>query len=300
MISVVGPGGVGGLLAGLLRRAGIETVVVARDATARRIATDGLTIESAGYGTFHVDVPTATDVPRGSAAIVTVKGYGLADVLPGLAAARPAEVLTLLNGVSHADLVHAALDGPAGGRVACGSVGVVSARGPDGVIEHRSGSAVVTAHAGTADWEVMRTLAAAGVTVHSRGTETEVLWRKLRFLSPMALLTAWTDLPIGAALRADPATTDGVVREVAAVAGAAGVPTSFEDLRADLFAIHPAMTTSLQLDVRRRGPNELDVLGTRIIELGAAHGVDTPYLQRVVDAIGARVDGAGTGSARSL
>ena len=63
MISVIGPGGVGGLLAGLLARAGIETTVVARETTARRIAAEGLTIDSAPFGRFHVDVPAATTVP---------------------------------------------------------------------------------------------------------------------------------------------------------------------------------------------------------------------------------------------
>lgn len=289
MISVVGPGGVGGLLAGLLLRAGIRTTVVARPETAARIAADGLTIESAAHGRFHVEAPAATAVPVGSAVIVAVKSWGLADVLPGIVAARPTEVLTLLNGVSHVGLVHTALDGPTGGRVTCGSIDVVAARRPDWVIEHSTGSCVVTAREGTSEWRVIRALAAAGVTVRSRHTEREVLWRKLRYLAPMALLTAWQDLPIGEALRAEPDVTDGLVREIAAIATAAGLPSSFADLRATLFAVPPGATTSLQRDVRRGGPCELDVLGTHLIEVGALHGVDTPHLQHVVNAIGARL-----------
>ena len=43
-IAVLGPGGVGGLLAGALDRAGIEVVVVARESTAAVIARDGLRV----------------------------------------------------------------------------------------------------------------------------------------------------------------------------------------------------------------------------------------------------------------
>ncbi len=289
MITVVGSGGVGGLLAGLLLRAGIRTTVVARPETAARVASGGLRIESPVYGSFRVDAPTDTEVPVGSAVIVAVKTYGLADILPGLVAARPTEVLTVLNGVSHVGLVHTVLDGPTGDRATCGSIGVVSARRPDGVIVHTSDSCVVTAREGTAEWRVMRALGAAGVTVRSRGTENEVLWRKMRFLCPMALLTAWHDLPVGEALRAAPDVTDGVIREMAAIATAAGVPTSYAGLREQLFALPPHLTTSLQLDVRRGGPTELEALGTDVIVFGGLHGVDTPHLQRVVGAIAARL-----------
>lgn len=281
----------GGLLAGLLLRAGIRTTVVARPGTAARIASEGLTIDSVAYGRFHVVVPAATTPPLGSAVIVAVKSYGLEDIIPGLVAARPTEVLSLLNGVSHVGLVHNALDDPTGGRVTCGSIDVVSARRPDQVIEHSTGSCRVTARDGTAEWRTIKALGAAGVTVRTRGTENEVLWRKLRYLAPMALLTAWQDRPIGAALRAEPDVTDGLIREVAAIATAAGLPSSFTDLREQLFGVTPGATSSLQRDVRAGGPCELEALGTHLVELGALHGIDTPHLQRIVTALTARLQG---------
>jgi 2-dehydropantoate 2-reductase len=51
-IAVLGPGGVGGLLAGLLDRAGTEVVVVARTSTATVIAEHGVRVDSVSFGEF--------------------------------------------------------------------------------------------------------------------------------------------------------------------------------------------------------------------------------------------------------
>ena len=51
-IAVLGPGGVGGLLAGALQRSGEEVVVVARERTARAIVEQGLRISSVKHGDF--------------------------------------------------------------------------------------------------------------------------------------------------------------------------------------------------------------------------------------------------------
>jgi 2-dehydropantoate 2-reductase len=51
-VAVLGPGGVGGLLAGVLDRAGTDVVVVARESTATVIAQDGLRIQSVTFGDF--------------------------------------------------------------------------------------------------------------------------------------------------------------------------------------------------------------------------------------------------------
>lgn len=290
MISVVGPGGVGGLLAALLGRAGIETTVVARKETARRIADQGLTVDSAQFGRFHAEVATATEVPPGSAVILAVKAYGLADVLPGIVAAQPAEALSVLNGVAHADLLHAALE-PGGTRVACGAIQVEASRLNDGTISHRSSFCMVTGPEGTDQWRAMRSLAAAGVRTRSRGTEAEVLWTKLRFLAPLALLTTVTDRPLGQALRQDPALTAALLDDVAALATAEGVPTTPDVLEDQLHRFDPSMHSSLQLDVRRGGPTELDAVGSHLLELAARHGIATPALARAVDTIGARLEG---------
>jgi len=58
-IGVLGPGGVGGLIAGLLEQAGTPVVVVAREPTAEVISAQGLRVDSVSFGEFVVH-PRAT------------------------------------------------------------------------------------------------------------------------------------------------------------------------------------------------------------------------------------------------
>ena len=51
-VAVLGPGGVGGLLAGLLERSGNEVTVVATESTAELIARRGIRISSVTFGDF--------------------------------------------------------------------------------------------------------------------------------------------------------------------------------------------------------------------------------------------------------
>ena len=55
-IAVLGPGGVGGLIAGLLARSGAEVVVIAREPTAEVIAERGLKVQSVMFGEVDVRV----------------------------------------------------------------------------------------------------------------------------------------------------------------------------------------------------------------------------------------------------
>ncbi len=64
-IAVLGPGGVGGLIAGLLERAGTPVVVVARESTAEVISERGLRVDSVSFGEF-VTHPRAV-APSGGA-----------------------------------------------------------------------------------------------------------------------------------------------------------------------------------------------------------------------------------------
>ncbi|MEA2141544.1 MAG: 2-dehydropantoate 2-reductase, partial [Solirubrobacteraceae bacterium] len=51
-IAVLGPGGVGGLLAAALQRAGQDVLVVARESTAETISEQGLRVSSVTLGDF--------------------------------------------------------------------------------------------------------------------------------------------------------------------------------------------------------------------------------------------------------
>src|SRR5947207_1270070 len=64
----------------------------------------------------------------------------------------------------------------------------------------------------------------AGLDVTVRDGETALLWDKLAFLAPFALLTTHAAAPVGPVREERRADLEAVVREVAEVATAAGAP----------------------------------------------------------------------------
>jgi 2-dehydropantoate 2-reductase len=61
-IGVLGPGGVGGLTAAALSRAGEQVTVVARERTARLIAREGIAVRSVVLGEFVGRPNAVTDL----------------------------------------------------------------------------------------------------------------------------------------------------------------------------------------------------------------------------------------------
>src|SRR4051794_21441751 len=107
-IAVLGPGGVGGLLAGLLARRGADVVCLAGAATTEVLARQGIRVESRQFGTFSVPIRAAErlDEPV-DACLVTVKATQLDDALDRLPADGVGSglLVPLLNGVEHLELL---------------------------------------------------------------------------------------------------------------------------------------------------------------------------------------------------
>ena len=283
VFAVVGPGAVGGLFAWLLSRAGHDVVAVGRPATVEAIRTDGIEVRSATFGDGVERVSAATEVPEGASVIVATKVYGLEDVLPGIAAARPSEVVSFLNGVEHMGPLREALPGV---PVAGASVAVSALRASTTVIDHRSPFVNIEAPEAAGGFASIRGLAGAGPRVKVGGTEAEVLWAKFRLLSSLALLTSYWRQSAGPALSEDPELTEAVVSEIVACSTAEGVPASALDLVRVLHSVPGGMRTSLQEDLADGHPTELDAIGGALLRIGARDGVPTPAVARIVAALG--------------
>ncbi|MEU1449394.1 2-dehydropantoate 2-reductase N-terminal domain-containing protein, partial [Streptomyces mirabilis] len=61
-VAVLGPGGVGGLLAALVARAGHRVICLAGDETARALRTDGIRVRSGRFGDFTAAVEADTEL----------------------------------------------------------------------------------------------------------------------------------------------------------------------------------------------------------------------------------------------
>jgi 2-dehydropantoate 2-reductase len=217
-VAVLGPGGVGGFLAGALSRAGEDVIVVAREDTADRIARDGLVVESTRLGTFTATpraVPSlGEDV---DVLVIATKATTLDDALERVHV-DPALVVPLLNGFEHVERLRERFAG-----TVAGSIRIGAHRPEPGHVVHTSPFAYVEVAGGA---QFVHALRSAEVPAKVRDSEAEVLWSKLVRLAPLALSTAAADGPIGAVL-AHPhrrVLLEGAVDEAAAVANAEGAP----------------------------------------------------------------------------
>ncbi|WP_046470755.1 ketopantoate reductase family protein [Allosalinactinospora lopnorensis] len=291
--TILGPGGVGGLLAGLLARRSHPVTVVAGGSTAARIASEGLRVESAAFGDFTARVaarPRLRRLPDASerarhVLFVAPKGTSLSAALDRVPpeAAADALIVPLLNGFEHMELLRSRYPRS---LVAGAAIHVGAARVAPGHIEHTSPYTRVELAGSAAAGERTETLSAvlrdAGVGVRLVEDEERVLWEKYGFLLPTALVCAHTGLPIGEARVRHRTDMVGVVEEVAAVASARGVPLDTAAIIA-MADERPAHTKPSMLFDRETGrPMELDPLGGALLRAAERAGVDTPTTARIV------------------
>ena len=251
-VAVLGPGGVGGLLAGLLARAGADVVCLASDETAAALRERGLQVTSGRYGTFGVPVRAAAELSEPvDVCLVTVKATSLLPALERVPAAALGDALLipLLNGVEH---VHMLREHYPDAAVVPATIRVESNRTAAGRIRHGSPFAAIELATTSATKERVRRFAAqlerAGLDVRVRADEVSMLWDKLGFIGPIALLTTHAGEPAGVVREARRDDLVAVVGEVAAVAraeGAAGDPAA---VLSALDAVPAEMRSSMQRD----------------------------------------------------
>lgn len=285
---VVGTGGIGGLLAGLLARAGADVLCVTTERSALALAERGLRVESSYYGTFAVPMRGETRLESVSPLVfITTKATALDAALGRLPSAMPrVAVVPLLNGVEHVARIRSAL----AADIVVGTIGRVESYSPEpGRVVHRSTQRpVVELAVGAGCDTVAALLARADVEVNVLPSAADVLWRKLVRVGPVACATAASGLPLGE-LRHDADLRKAIAEavEVARAEGAA-VPDA-ADVLAAIDRLPDDLETSLQRDVSRGDTGELDALGGAILRAGKRHRIVAPAMHRLVAAVEARV-----------
>ncbi len=303
-IAVLGPGGVGGLLAGALQRSGEDVTVLARESTAATIAEQGVRVSSVTLGDFtaHPRVLSELQEPVDSL-IVATKAAGLQAALERVGA-TPGLVLPLLNGLDHVALLRGRF---APQSVLAGTIRVEADRPAPGVVVHTSRFLLVEMASRYEQAAApMRALAAAlsRAGIDARGdwpiaqrSEAQVIWSKLVRLNALACTTSAYDKLLGEiretpALRAD---LLGAIDEASAVARAEGAD-DVEPQKAldELERAHPTLGSSMQRDIAAGRPPEIDAIPGAVLRAGARHSLQCPTIERLVALILARVEGLGT------
>lgn len=290
-VAVLGPGGVGGLLAALLARAGHRVICLAGQDTARTLRADGVRVRSERFGDFTARVEADTELrePVG-VCLVAVKHTSLAAALERVPAGALGDglLVPLLNGVEHPAALRARYGA---GRVAPAVVRVESTRVAPGVVEHASpfleidlaGDPVPRARLDA----LAALLAAAGPAVRVLDDEAAALWAKMSFLAPLALLTTLHGLPLGDVRARHREELTALVAETAAISGASGGPSDPAGALARYDAFPPGTKSSMQRDAEAGRPLELDAIGGALLRAAGRHGVPAPVTARVVRELGA-------------
>jgi 2-dehydropantoate 2-reductase len=292
-IAVLGPGGVGGLVAGALDRAGTDVVVVARDSTAQVIAGRGLRVDSVSLGKF-VARPRATERLQEpvDALIVATKASGLQAALERIAV-QPKLVLPLLNGLDHIAVLRERFGT---GAVLAGTIRVEADRPEPGVVVHTSQFLLVemashdlAARAGMQSLE--QALKAAGVSVRVQASEAQVMWSKLVRLNALACTTSAFDKLLGE-IRSTPelrAALVGAIEEGCAVGSAEGAEDVDPQVAlGELEKAHDTLGSSMQRDIAAGREPELDAIPGSVLRAAGRHDLQCPVIERLVAMIAAR------------
>ncbi|MER6051890.1 2-dehydropantoate 2-reductase [Streptomyces sp. NPDC001793] len=288
VVAVLGPGGVGGLLAALLSRAGHRVVCIAGDETARTLRQSGIRVRSGQFGDFTaaVEADTVLRTPV-DLCVMSVKHTSLDSALDRVPPRLLADgvVLPLLNGVEHIEMLRARHGAR---QVVPAVIRVESTRTAPGVVEHGSPFVEIDLAGGQERLAPLAAaLTAAGVTTRVLPDEKAVLWAKLAFLAPFALLTTRYRVPIGDIRSERHEELAALVEETAAVSRACGGPGDAAQLLARFGTFPPDSKSSMQRDAEAGRPLELDAIGGAVLRAAERHGIDAPLLKRLVTEVAA-------------
>ncbi|MGA9509683.1 MAG: 2-dehydropantoate 2-reductase [Candidatus Sulfotelmatobacter sp.] len=283
--SILGAGGVGGLIGACLVHSGDSVTLVVRPETIESYPRK-LRLESA-FGNFTVDVAVSAEVPPVDVLWITVKATQLE---PALAAVKnPGAVraiVPLLNGIDHLAVLRTKYGSE---RVIPATIAVETERVSPGNIVHRSPFARLNVSSSGRPLlgSTIDRLQQLGFTCRFIDDEPTLMWGKLVFLAPFALSTTAADKTVGEIL-ADPqwrSLGEACVREACAVATAEGASVDAEAILSGVKAMPGNMRSSMQKDVERHNPPELDAIAGPILRGARRHGIEVPATKKLVAAV---------------
>jgi 2-dehydropantoate 2-reductase len=293
--AVLGAGGVGGMMGVCLAHVGAPVTMVVRRETLAQYPRE-LQLESP-FGNFGADVAVAAEVPPVDVVWLTVKATQLDAALGAIT--NPDEmrvIVPLLNGIDHLAVLRSNYGAD---RVIPGTIAGEMERTSPGHIVHRTPFARLNLLASGKNTleSTIDQLQKIGFECRFIDDEPTLMWGKLVFLAPFALTTTAADKTVGEIL-SDPQWRElglACVREACAVAVAEGARVSPDKVLSGVAGMPGDMRSSMQKDVERGNPPELDAIAGPILRSGQKYGIDVPVTKKLVAAVERR---AGTLVAR--
>jgi 2-dehydropantoate 2-reductase len=311
-IAIVGAGAIGGYIAAVLARAGMNVGVVARGAHLEAIRRDGITVLSSDLGQFTARVEASDDLRSLGTfdfALLTFKAHQWPGFVPQLGPAVQAgtTIVTLQNGVPFwfrrtPPLQTVDPGGTIGALIPDVQTigGVVHVSGniaEPGKIRQSGGGRLIL---GVTDAVVDEPLARLAAALRDAGLKPEVeadirhfTWLKLINNASLNPVSTIHELTIHQML-ANPATREEVCQlmlETVAVGRKLGVVGEVDlDARMAYAQRLTDVRTSMLQDAQAHRPLELDPIVGAVVELGEDLGVPVPRLRAVYDELRSRTN----------
>lgn len=270
-------------MAACLAKSGEQvTAVVRGNAAAGQSSV--LKLESPVVGDFSVEVSLKTSGPPVDVVWITVKATQLGDALRSFGSAQSVQaVVPLLNGLDHIARLRSKFGTE---KVIPAAIRVESERVAPGHIVQRSPFVrlSLSSRAHPVLDACTEKLNAMGFTCEFVDDEPTLLWSKLVFLGPFALVTTAYGKNKGEIA------ADGVcwqefeecVREACAVAKAEGARVDAASVLSFGASLPGHMQSSMHKDVGQGRTPELDAIGGAILRAAHRHNVAVPVTERLV------------------
>lgn len=290
-IGILGIGGVGGYFGGKLAQKyatskSVEIVFITKTATATIIKEHGLTLLTPTLEYFaYPDLVASTSNEVGTLdyLICAVKSYDLEESLLSLKSCITEKtiILPLLNGV---DARERTLEIYPANQVLDGCVYIVAQLVAPATVQVKGdlhslyfGSATVSMEKQS---EFAAILSVDGIDCYLSCNIEQLLWEKFVFVSSLATLTSYLNLPIGSMLENEEYATllRELVSDVASIAESNGIllPNIVEITMKKIFALPYSATSSMHNDFLKGGKTEFQTLTEYVIISGLRLGVPTP------------------------
>ncbi len=282
--AILGAGAIGGLVGAVLASLGEEVTVVVRPEKLASYPANLLLERPSGSIAAPAKAVTALTEAVDVLWIAT-KTYQLQAALEAVRVS-PAHVVPLLNGVDHVAVLRARFGSE---RVAPATIAVEAERISPGRFIQRSPFVRFNLAASLQPLlgGIVAQLGNLSFTCQFIANEQTLLWGKLCFLAPIALVTSASGMNVGEVL-ADTgwkAKLSSAINEACAVAKASGAQVDAAQILTALDSAPPGMRSYMQKDVVAGRELELDAIGGPIVRGGERYGIDVSTAVNLMAAI---------------
>jgi 2-dehydropantoate 2-reductase len=287
--AILGAGAVGGLIGAALASAGEDVIVVVRPQKLPNYPAN-VTLDRPS-GSLKAPAKAIASLRETVDVLwIATKTYQLQTALQSVHRS-PDHVLPLLNGVDHVAVLRTRFGDE---RVIPGTIAVEAESAEPGRFIQRSSFVRLNlaSNGETVLGSLIARLGNLGFTCQFIANEHTLLWGKLCFLGPFALVSSASGMNIGEILAGEAwkQKLTSAIGEACAVAKASGAEVDAGKILVGFGSASPSMRSSMQKDLAAGRQLELDAIGGPIVRGGERYGIDVSTTQELIAAIRQKID----------